>query len=136
MTYEQFKQKLIVAGVDLACEKMGYDFQSLFLDRCVNGEIPYGDYYWCVYTTTTDPRVQPNIYIHAIPQPDAPRELPWEEWFVMEGQFHHHVCYKEKMPPTENVVHISIDDNDHPLYTMDKVWHWYIDPDITPILYR
>lgn len=135
MDFEHFRQKLIVAGVDVACEKMGYSFDELFLDFCRGGNIPYADYYWCVYTTT-DVRVKPNIYIHAIPQPDSPEDMPWEEWFVMDGTFHHHVCYPRKMPKTEHIVHISPDDNDHPLYTMDKIWHWYIESDLTPILYR
>lgn len=135
MSIDDFRKKLIVAGIDFACEKMGHNFEELFMEHCKNGDIPYADYYWCVYTTT-DERIIPNIYIHAIPQPDSSPELPWEEWFVMDGEYHHHVCYPQKMPLTENVVSIKGDDKDHPLYTMKKTWYWYIEKDLTPMLYR
>ncbi len=135
MTVEQFRKKLTVAGIDLACQKLGLPFEEMFLEYCSGGQIPYGDYYWCVYTTT-DPRINPNIYIHAIPDPDASPDMPWEEWFVMEGTLEHHACYPQATARTNHIVNISLEDRDHPLYTMGKTWHWYIDPDLTPILYR
>lgn len=135
MTIQKFKEYLIISGIDVACKKMGYHFEEMFLPPCSNENIPYADYYWCVYTTTVD-GIEPNIYIHAIPPQHVSDHLPWEEWFVMNGIFEHHVCYSKPMSKTTNIVHIPWDDPDHPLYTIDKTWYWYVDPDITPVLYR
>lgn len=132
---KDFEKKLIIAGIDMACKIMDYPFMDLFIDACSKVINPYHNYYWCVYTTT-DPNVDHGIYIHAIPPIDSSEELPWEEWFVMNGQRHHHVCYKKKNEKTVNVVDILISDKDHPLYTLCKRWYWYIDSDIMPVLYR
>lgn len=135
MTYEEFRNRLLIAGIDVACKKMGYPFDEMFLAPCASGSVPYAAYYWCVYTTTVA-GICPNIYIHAIPVIQAPAGLPWEEWFVQDGERQHHVCYTDKKPQTTNFVHIRPDDPDHPLYTLDKQWYWYNDPDLTPVLYR
>lgn len=132
---DSFEKKLIIAGIDVACEIMGFPFKELFIDGCIMEKNPYDDYYWCVYTTT-DSRVNHSIYIHAIPPLDSTENLPWEEWFVMEGQRHHHVCYKERTEKTVNMVEIPLTDADHPLFTVNKRWFWYIDRDIKPVLYR
>ncbi len=135
MTLQEFVDHLVIAGIDAACKRMGYPFRELFIDPCTEDHIPYAGYYWCVYTTTVE-GIEPNIYIHAIPPLHSPDDCPWEEWFVRNGAFEHHVCYAKPMPKTTNVVDIPLNDQDHPFYTLDKRWYWYIDPDITPVLYR
>ena len=124
----KFEQKLRQAGVDSATEKIGLDF-ALFTQTGMAEA--YGHHEWIV---THHPQIGPVI--NAIPALERTDAVPWEEWFRLADEPHHHILYSEKKPESTEMWEGPLDDQFHPQQVLGRLWHVHNDPDSQPILIR
>ncbi len=132
---EKFKSVSKVAGIDIACTKIGIDFCSVFIAQLENMEYnPYENHYWVVFPHSHK-GVIGGLIIHAIPPATHQTVLPWEEWFSLNGELHHHILFPTVNEKCTDEVFITESDRDHPITTLDKRWYFYNDLNLTPVLY-
>ena len=128
---EDFKKSLIDAGVDKACEKLGFDFEDIFLKDMNFMEDRYKGYKWYVL-----PHSKVEVAIHAVPPISKSGILPWEEWFVLEGKKIHNILYTARKEKYDGIFEGSLDDKDHPKEVLGKKWYYYFDSNFTPLLFQ
>lgn len=131
---EEFREKLVGAGVDKECVSPQVDFEATFL-RPLHGRArnPYAEYSWEVrpYPTVVRGKV-----IHAVPPRSQFDRLPWEEWFLWEGAPRHHVFYTSRRTQQDIEFGGALDDKHHPLAVLGRKWYYENDPDLSPVLFR
>lgn len=119
-------------GIDEDFETLGHHFNSLFPpDRIAEKGNPYQSYEWLVKTV---PRF--GTIINAVPPDDKIDELPWEEWYILEGVQHHHVLYLKEPATYDELFEAPDADDVHPPRTLGKNWYVVDDPDMSPVLLR
>jgi hypothetical protein len=128
-------------GTDKDFAALGLDFASLFSGalrtadtashRAADSHEPYEGYEWL---TKKVPRF--GTVINAVPPDERMKELPWEEWFVLEGELHHHVLYLGPPEHFDEIFAAPPADAIHPPRTFGKRWYVIEDPDMTPVLLR
>lgn len=134
MTDTKFEDKLREAGVPQAAERLGLDFEGIFLEQVV-GDNPYLDYDWQIVSNSKE-GLKEGIVIHGVPSPEKFGELPWEEWFVLGGEQHHHILYTEECEHCDQEIYIDNSDRGHPEQTRESRWFYYNDTDLTPKLFQ
>ena len=72
--------------------------------------------------------------LNAIPDITKTDTIPWEEWFMMENEIHHHVLFSVKHEKSTMTWQGEQDDKDHPKQVLGVLWHVYNDMSITPFL--
>ena len=72
--------------------------------------------------------------INAVPDISKADSIPWEEWFLMDGNIHHHILFKNKYPKSNMTWEGSLDDKEHPKQVLGILWHAYNDKDLNPYL--
>ena len=72
--------------------------------------------------------------INAVPDISIADSVPWEEWFLMGGNVHHHILFKKKYSKSNMTWTGSLDDNEHPKQVLGILWHVYNDKNLTPYL--
>ncbi len=91
----------------------------------------YGNYEWIVNDV---PRF--GTIINGVPPDESMPELPWEEWYVLDGVAHHHVLYLKRPPHYDEIFKAPEHDDVHPPRTLGKSWYVVDDPDMNPVLLR
>ena len=72
--------------------------------------------------------------INAVPDISKADSVPWEEWFLMDGNIHHHILFKKKYPKSNMTWEGSLDDKEHPKQVLGILWHVYNEKDFNPYL--
>ena len=89
-------------------------------------ENPYEGYTWEILPNS---RIAPGV-LHAYPTKIGAAKVIWEEWFFVDGEFHHHILHNYDIDyATEHWKGI---DSDHPVEVCDIQWHLYNDANRTP----
>lgn len=119
-------------GVDRSFAELGLDLSSQFPENKREAATErYGQYEWLVKKVPTFGTV-----INALPPDDKLGELPWEEWYVLEGKNHHHVLYLKEPAAYDELFEAPDADDIHPPRTLGKNWYVVDDPDMSPVLLR
>ena len=72
--------------------------------------------------------------INAVPDISIADSVPWEEWFLMEGNIHHHILFKKKHQKSNMTWEGSLDDNEHPKKVLGILWHVHNEKNVNPFL--
>lgn len=128
-----FEKKLRDKGICEAAEKLGVNCERIFFKHGNLNENPYLDYQWIVLPHSLE-GLKEGMVIHAIPPKRKTNELPWEEWFVLNGAHHHHILYSYDCEKCEKEVFIEQDDQDHPDRVRGMRWFYFNDSNLTPSL--
>jgi hypothetical protein len=119
-------------GIDEDFETLGLDFNSLFpTGRIAEKGNAYQEYEWLAKKV---PRF--GTVINAVPPDEQMEELPWEEWFFLEGVRHHHVLYRKQPAHYDEIFEAPEQDEIHPPRVLGKNWYVIEDPDMNPLLLR
>jgi len=119
-------------GIDRSFSALGLDLFSLFPEKnCKAATERYGQHEWLVKTV---PKF--GTIINAVPPNDKIDELPWEEWYILEGVNHHHVLYLKEPATYDELFEAPDADDIHPPRTLGKNWYVIDDPDMSPVLLR
>ena len=130
---EKFREKLIEADVNVACNEIELDFEAIFLEGSKNlTSNPYSEYEWVVMAHSL---VSTGRVIHAIPLISQCDDIPWEEWFLLDGKLHHNILYTKKHPQCDGEFPGSIDDKDHPKMVLGNKWYYYTDTNLLPLFF-
>ncbi|MCF7942501.1 MAG: hypothetical protein K9M84_12885 [Spirochaetia bacterium] len=119
------------AGVAQACEKIGLDFERIFASpasECSTN--PYRDHGWLVVEQ------EGFTVINAIIEDAEQDRLFWEEWYLHEGEIHHHVLSLWRPPAYDELFSAPAHDEIHPQQCFSKQWYVIEDPDMAPLLLR
>jgi hypothetical protein len=123
-----FEQTLRQAGVDAAAQSHNLDF-ALFTQPGMADA--YHNHDWIV---THHPQI--GAVINAVPALELTDTVPWEEWFRLEGELHHHVLYSVQKPESTETWQGPPDDPFHPPQVLGRLWHVHNDADSQPLLVR
>ena len=89
----------------------------------------YSDHQWSVIQNS-----QVGPVINAVPDIKIADTVPWEEWFFMDEEIHHHILFLKKHPKSSEVWEGSLDDKEHPKQVLGFTWHVFNEKDVTPYL--
>ena len=89
----------------------------------------YSNHEWIVIQNS-----QVGPVINAVPDISIADSVPWEEWFLMGGNVHHHILFNKKYPKSNMTWKGSLDDNEHPKQVLGILWHVYNEKDVDPYL--
>jgi len=89
----------------------------------------YSNHEWIVIQN-----FQVGPVINAVPEISLADSVPWEEWFLMDGNLRHHILFKKKYPKSNMTWKGSLDDNEHPKQCLGILWHVYNEKNINPYL--
>ena len=89
----------------------------------------YSKHEWIVIQNS-----QVGPVINAVPEISKANSVPWEEWFLMGGNLHHHILFKKKHPKSNMTWKGKLDDNEHPKQVLGILWHVYNEKNIFPYL--
>ena len=89
----------------------------------------YSNHKWSVIQNS-----QVGKVINAVPDISKADSIPWEEWFLMDGNIHHHILFKKKYPKSNMTWEGSLDDKEHPKQVLGILWHVYNEKDFNPYL--
>ena len=89
----------------------------------------YSNHEWIVKQNS-----QVGSVINAVPDISIADSVPWEEWFLMGGNVHHHILFKKKHPKSNMTWKGSIGDNEHPKKVLGILWHLYNEKNVNPYL--
>ena len=89
----------------------------------------YSNHKWSVIQNS-----QVGKVINAVPDISKADSIPWEEWFLMDGNIHHHILFKKKYPKSNMTWEGSLDDKEHPKQVLGILWHAYNEKDLNPYL--
>ena len=89
----------------------------------------YSNHEWIVIQNS-----QVGSVINAVPDISIADSVPWEEWFLMSGNVHHHILFKKKYPKSNMTWKGSLEDNEHPKQVLGVLWHVYNEKNINPYL--
>ena len=129
---KDLKFKLQRQNVDMSFGKLGLDFEELFPDSLLGSiDRNYGKHQWIVRDV---PRF--NTVINAVPPDETLHELPWEEWFMLDGTLHHHVLYTKEPDHYDEIFDAPEHDDVHPPRTFGKKWYVIEDENMNPVLLR
>jgi hypothetical protein len=119
-------------GIDHNFQELGLDLFSLFPEQsrqAVTGQ--YGQHEWLVKRV---PKY--GTIINAVPPDDKIDELPWEEWYQLDGKNYHHVLYLSEPDSYDEIFQAPEADDVHPPRTLGRKWYVVDDPDMSPALLR
>lgn len=128
----EFKRRLVDAGIDKACRTVGLDFEEVFV-RPAEGKAdnPYLKYYWAAV-----PHPEVTVIINAVPSTAAAAGFPWEEWLLYEGSFYHNLLYRERQTPEDEEWKGEADDKEHPEQVLGIQWYGHPDESLIPLRLR
>lgn len=111
---------------------LGLDFKRLFPEDALNRiNKMYENYEWIIKTV---PRF--NKIINAVPPDKNMKDLPWEEWYLLDGKIYHHVLYLKEPVHYNEIFNAPQIDDIHPIRVLGKIWYVIDDPDMSPVLLR
>jgi len=124
--------------------QISVDFEQSFLTplKTYDGDSnPYQGHYWTFFRLD---RLPPGVF-HAAPTTRVIQSQPatWEEWFIEDGQLHHHTMRNHTNPPinlpaNEQLISWRSPENDqeHPEEVLQIDWSYFNDSDLRPFLLR
>jgi hypothetical protein len=119
--------------IDEDFRSLGFDVAELFASQNRGkDDNPYEEYEWLVKKGI--PRF--GTIINAVPPDAMIDQLPWEEWFVLEGKQIHHVLYLKEPHQYDEIFDAPQQDDIHPPRTLGKKWFVIDDQDMSPVLLR
>ena len=89
----------------------------------------YSNHEWIVIQNS-----QVGPVINAVPDISIAESVPWEEWFLLGDNLHHHILFKKKHPKSNMTWKGSIGDNEHPKKVLGILWHLYNEKNVNPYL--
>ena len=122
----EFFRKIKTSGILDAAKNLGIDKNEFINPKTVQY---YEDHEWMVIDNS-----EVGIVINAVPDITKTDTIPWEEWFIMENEIHHHVLFSVKHEKSTMTWQGEQDDKDHPKQVLGVLWHVYNDMSITPFL--
>ena len=117
------------------CSRVGIDFASTFdqpLRLCSASSDPYPLYRWVI----TENRTIAFGVLHLVPPIVGDDARLWEEWFVRDEQFHHHVLRNHEHAFATDTWQGAPSDTEHPAQVLGIRWHHSNDTDLRPTKYR
>lgn len=117
------------------CAQIGVAFSSSFdgaLELCDELVDPYPHYRWVITESTQIPLG----VLHLAPPRVGIEPTLWEEWFVAEGQLHHHVLKNHADELATDIWRGELSDTEHPREVLGCQWHYFNDVDLRPVRYR
>jgi len=125
VTGEQLDNRLTRLGVRAAAEELSIGFDEVFSDSLAD-PAAYADHRWVVmsHSRATGP------VIHAVPPMDKAEEIPWEEWYRLDGQLHHTVLFLGQRAETTGEFVGDAEDLDHPRAVLGR--RWFLQNALTP----
>ena len=121
-----FLEKMKNAKIQDTAKDLGINFE--IFTRPVISEL-YSNHEWIVIQNS-----QVGPVINALPDISIAESVPWEEWFLMDGNLHHHILFKKKYPKSNMTWKGSLDDKEHPKQVLDILWHVYNEKNVNPYL--
>lgn len=128
---ENFKKMLIEVGIDIACKKMGFEFEKNFINPANSKAGRYKNYKWYVLQHS-----KVGLAIHAVPPIKDSDTLPWEEWFILDNKKIHNILLTKKLQKCDGEFEGSMDDKDHPKEVLGIKWYYYFDDSFIPKLFQ
>lgn len=128
-TYEHW----VAIGTPKFMEDIGVDFESNFLqtiNNCAILDDPYSNCKWEIIPHS----VIPAGVLHCYPIAIGTERVTWEEWFIMEGEIHHHLLSNLPFEGEQGVWTPNDDDKDHPIEVLGRSWHYQNTSDLRPSL--
>ena len=115
---DELAKYLTRLGVRRASADMGLDFGEIFVEGIADPS-RYAGHRWVVmpHSNTQTP------VIHAVPPMDEATEVPWEEWYRLDGKLHHTVLFLRPRPETTGQFSADRTDLDHLRAVLGKQWH-------------
>ena len=123
---QEFFRKIKASGILDAAKNLGIDKNEFINSKTAES---YADHEWMVIDNS-----EVGIVINAIPDITKTDTIPWEEWFIMENEIHHHVLFSLKHEKSTMTWQGEQDDEDHPKQVLGVLWHVYNDMSISPFL--
>jgi hypothetical protein len=117
------------------CLQVGIDFSKSFnraLELSAASADPYPEHQWAI---TENSRI-PFGVLHLVPPSVSNLPTLWEEWFLEDGQLHHHVLRNHAHELATQIWHGELSDTDHPREVLGIQWHHSNDVDLRPVRYR
>ena len=121
-----FLEKMKNAKIQDTANDLGINFE--IFTRPVISEL-YSNHEWIVIQNS-----QVGPVINALPDISIAESVPWEEWFLMDGNLHHHILFKKKYPKSNMTWKGSLDDDEHPKQVLGILWHVYNEKNVNPYL--
>ena len=85
---QEFFSKIKTSGILDAAKNLGIDKNEFINPKTSES---YADHEWMVIDNS-----EVGIVINAVPDITKTDTIPWEEWFMMENEIHHHVFFSVK----------------------------------------
>ena len=113
---------------------IGIDFKSNFLEPISNtNQItdPYANSIWQIIPHS----LIPQGVLHCFPKVVTAEKVIWEEWFLMDGEIHHHILSNYPFDSAQGIWTPEPIDTDHPIEVLGLSWHYKNSKDLKPTLY-
>ena len=128
------KKNWLALGIPEFLAGIGVNFDKYFieaLDASPLDSDPYNDATWEIW-----PHSQiPSGVLHCYPKKVESTGVNWEEWFLMDGEIHHHILSNTKFDRATGIWVPQPGDVDHPVAILDYSWHYEISGDLRPLKY-
>jgi hypothetical protein len=128
------KTNWLAIGVPKFLAGIGIDFDKYFIgaiDLTTLKSDPYEDAYWEIFPHSQIPSGVLNCY----PKRVEAGGVDWEEWFLLDGEPHHHILSNKKFDGAKGIWVPQPGDADHPVAILDFSWHYQISEDMRPVKY-
>ena len=102
---QEFFRKIKTSGILDAAKNLGIDKNEFINPKTAEY---YEDHEWMVIDNS-----EVGIVINAVPDIAKTDTIPWEEWFMMENEIHHHVLFSVKHEKSTMTWQGEHDDKDH-----------------------
>lgn len=116
-------------GAEEYFDAMKLDMDELFASQSFD-EDPYRDHNWEFR------RNDSFIIVNAIPNADLQDRIFWEEWYIHDGEVHHHVLTLWRPKDFDEIFDCPESDDIHPALSFGKRWYVVEDPEMKPVLFR
>ncbi|HAK47593.1 MAG TPA: hypothetical protein DCO79_16935 [Spirochaeta sp.] len=126
---KKLTQYLASIGADNYFDKMNLSINSLFLSDKIEIN-PYSDHNWELR------KGEGITVVNAIPSEDKQDRFFWEEWYIHQGEVHHHILSLWKPAHFDEIFECPEKDDIHPALSFGKRWYVVEEADMTPILLR
>ena len=116
-------QRWIEIDVQSFLEKIGVNFQTNFaqpLSNCNSEESPFLNSKWQIIPHSAIS----NGVLHCYPLRLSTSRVIWEEWFLLDGNIHHHLLSNLPFPSEQGIWTPDATDVDHPQEVLGRSWHY------------
>jgi hypothetical protein len=111
--------------------KIGIDFVEYFvksIDEHSHHSNPYVDSVWEIWPHSSIP----SGVLHCYPKKVEADGVIWEEWFLLDGEIHHHILSNKSFAGAIGIWVPEQGDTDHPAEILNYSWHYEISDDLRP----